>query len=92
MQELLGIIGQVRTNNTIDMTITTRTLPFACFKSKQQMTILRLLLRRAFVQYARRRRRGGWSTTYIQVFCFDSSENEEGFSEQNMGLMGDGLL
>ena len=43
MQELLGIIGQVRTNNTIDMTITTRTLPFACFKSKQQMTILRLL-------------------------------------------------
>ena len=46
MQELLGTIGQVRAIDiitTIDMTITTRTLPFACFKSKQQMTILRLL-------------------------------------------------
>ena len=60
MQELLGTIGQVRAIDiitTINMTITTRTLPFASFKSKQQMTILRLLLRRAFVQHARRRRR-----------------------------------
>ena len=81
MQELLGTIGRVRAINiitTIDITITTRMFSFASLKSEEQMAILRLLLRRAFVQHAWRRRRGGWSATHIQVFCFDSSDNKEG--------------
>ena len=83
MQELLGTIGQVRPIDiitTIDMTITTRTFLFASFKSKQQLTILRLLLRRAFVQYARRRRRGGWSATYIQVFALITQQTKKELS------------
>ena len=77
MQELLGTIGRVRAINiitTIDITITTRMLSFASLKSKQQMAILRLLLRRAFVQHAWRRRRRGWSTTYIQVYHQNKKE------------------